>query len=289
MEWNAENQLTRVTKNAVEQSRFKYDPLGRRVEKVAGGVTTTSTYDGEDIFREVNGASTLKYVQGPGIDEPLATDDGSALSYFHADGLASVGKATSTAGGITLTRRYDAWGNLEVGASTSGYAFSGREHDPQTILYYYRARYYDPKIGRFLTEDPIGFAGGDNFYLYADINPTTLVDPFGLSPGSTMGGDDPAFKDRKRFIQDLEKQLRDPNLAPRERERIKRRLKELRRRPSGRQQHHREEVPFCDRYPGICAPVNACKAHPVECAVTVAAGAILLCVAPEAAPVLAIP
>ena len=89
-EWNALNQLTRVTKNSVEQARFGYDPLGRRVEKVAGGVTTSYTYDGEDIVREVRGATTLKYIHGPNLDEPLAVDDGTALSYLHADGLGSV-------------------------------------------------------------------------------------------------------------------------------------------------------------------------------------------------------
>jgi RHS repeat-associated protein len=138
--------------------------------------------------------------------------------------------------------------------------------DPTGPRKYYRARYYDPKIGRFLSEDPIGFVGGDNFYVYAENNPTTLVDPLGLSPGSTLGGDDPAFKDRKKFIEDLEKQLRDPNLTQREREKIKRRLKELRRRPSDRQQHHMEPVPqpstdSCGKeywevcYGPICFPV----------------------------------
>ena len=68
-EWNARNELTRVTKNSVEQARFSYDSLGRRVEKVAGGVTTTYTYAGLSILREVRGATTLKYLHG-GLDEP---------------------------------------------------------------------------------------------------------------------------------------------------------------------------------------------------------------------------
>jgi YD repeat-containing protein len=58
-EWNAENQLTRVTKNSVEQARFSYDARGRRVEKVAGVVTTSYTYDGGDMLRELRGASTF--------------------------------------------------------------------------------------------------------------------------------------------------------------------------------------------------------------------------------------
>lgn len=102
MEWNAENQLTRVTKNTIEQARFKYDPLGRRVEKVAGGVTTAYTYAREDILREASGATTLKYIHGPDVDEPLATADGSAFSYHHADGLGSAVKTTNATGAVNL-------------------------------------------------------------------------------------------------------------------------------------------------------------------------------------------
>jgi RHS repeat-associated protein len=178
-EWNAENQLTRVTKNSAEAARFSYDPLGRRVEKVAGGVTTTYTYDVLDILREVRGATTLKYVYGPWIDQPLAVDDGTTLTYFHADALGSVVKATSATGVVTLTREYDVWGNPQAGAGQPGYAFTGREWDPETGLYYYRSRYYDPRLGRFISEDVIGFSGGENFFAYVAGSPANLTDPFG--------------------------------------------------------------------------------------------------------------
>jgi len=59
-------------------------------------------------------------------------------------------------------------------------AYTGREGDPETGLYYYRARYYDPKVGRFISEDPIRFAGGVNFYSYVTNNPVALADPLGL-------------------------------------------------------------------------------------------------------------
>jgi RHS repeat-associated protein len=183
IEWNPENQLTRVTKNAIEQARFKYDPIGRRVEKVASGLTTTYAYDDADILRQ-SGATTLKYVHGPGVDESLASDDGSSLSYLHADLLGTVVKTTSASGAVTLTRQYDAWGNLQAGATTSGYAFTGREWDPEAGLDYNRARYYDPRSGRFIGEDPIGFAGGDvNLYRYAGGNPVNLRDPSGQFVG----------------------------------------------------------------------------------------------------------
>jgi RHS repeat-associated protein len=81
---------------------------------------------------------------------------------------------------VTLTREYDPYGNPIQGGTTSGHAFTGREWDAETGLYYYRARYYDPKIGRFLSEDPIGLLGGINLYAYVGNNPCNLKDPFGL-------------------------------------------------------------------------------------------------------------
>lgn len=75
---------------------------------------------------------------------------------------------------------YDAWGRIETGESRPGYAFTGREWDPETGLYYYRARYYDPSSGRFIAEDPIGFDAGPNFYGYVLGNPVIGRDPLGL-------------------------------------------------------------------------------------------------------------
>jgi RHS repeat-associated protein len=186
--WNAENQLTKVEKNGSEVARFAYDPMGRRVEKVAGGLTTTYAYDEGDILRETRGAATLKYVHGDDLDEPLAVDDGTALSYFHSDVLGSIVRVTNAAGAVTFTRQYDSWGNLQVGADQPGYSFTGREWDPETGLYYYRARYYDPKGGRFVSEDPIRFLGGANFYPYVSNAPQKWRDPFGLQKHYPLGG-----------------------------------------------------------------------------------------------------
>ena len=121
---------------------------------------------------------------GPG-DEPLAEENQSgALTYYHADGLGSIAKLTNAAGAVALTRQYDAWGNLDADGIQPGYAFTGREWngDFPIGLYYYRARYYDPKIGRFISEDPIGFGGGVNLYGYVEGRPTFFRDPYGLRP-----------------------------------------------------------------------------------------------------------
>src|SRR4029077_2779804 len=108
-------------------------------------------------------------------------DSSGNLTYYHGDALGSITAVTDQSGAIAGNRQYDAWGNLESGADQGGYAFTGREWDPEIGLYYYRARYYDPSIGRFISDDPIGLLGGINFYGYADANPASLTDPLGLA------------------------------------------------------------------------------------------------------------
>jgi RHS repeat-associated protein len=180
-EWNAENQLKKVLKNSATIATFAYDSLGRRVEKVVGATTTGYTYEGEDILREIAGATTTYYVHGPGIDEPLAKEVSGASTYYHADALGSVLKMTNASGTVTHEYRYDAYGRIEAGSSQGGYSITGREWDLETGLFYYRARYYDPKIGRFVSADPVGFEGGDpNFYAYVGNSPTNWADPSGL-------------------------------------------------------------------------------------------------------------
>ena len=146
-------------------------------------MTTSHAYDGEDILRETTDdgvmTSTANYIQGPAIDEPMAKEE-LVTSYYHADGLGSIVKLTDPAGSVVHSYRYDAWGNIEVGSATSGYAYTGREWDSETGLYFYRARYYDPVAGRFISEDPIGSSGGVNLYDYVSGGPVTRVDPFGL-------------------------------------------------------------------------------------------------------------
>ena len=181
-EWNAENELT-TRPRRTESSRHaspttRSDGGSRRSPGALRRATPTTATTSCERSR---GGTTFKYVHGPGIDEPLAREDGSgALTYYHADGLGSVVKHTSQSGAVVHEYRYDAWGNIEAGAGEPGYAFTGREWDPETGLYYYRARYYDPKVGRFISEDPIGFAGGANFYQYVRNNPVVYSDPLGL-------------------------------------------------------------------------------------------------------------
>ena len=106
----------------------------------------------------------------------------SATSYYDADGIGSITSLSNGTGTISQSYGYDSFGKQtsSSGTLTNPFQFTGREFDSETSLYFNRARYYDPQTGGFLTEDPIGFDGGVNFYAYVLNNPVSFVDPFGL-------------------------------------------------------------------------------------------------------------
>jgi RHS repeat-associated protein len=165
---------------------YRYDPFGRRIEKTEQSTTTRYQYDGLDVVAEY-GASQLEatYVFGPGMDEVLKLKRGTTVAAYHSDGLGSVVSISdATSGGSLTTYRYDAFGKpiAQTGMLANAYTYTGRELDGSG-LYYYRARYYLPSAGRFLTPDPIGLAGGINAYAYVSSNPVNYTDPFGLMAG----------------------------------------------------------------------------------------------------------
>src|SRR5216684_4035843 len=106
----------------------------------------------------------------------------STTSYYHADGLGTITSLSSGSGSLAQTYTFDAFGKQTAtsGSITNPFQYTGRESDSETGLYYYRARYYDPSVGRFLSEDPIGFRSGINFYPYASNSPVLFNDPTGL-------------------------------------------------------------------------------------------------------------
>ncbi|MGH7147237.1 MAG: RHS repeat domain-containing protein, partial [Nitrospiraceae bacterium] len=188
--YDAENRLTKVEEFTVGNpvpvatSTYRYDGLGRRIEKVGNGITRRYVYDGEDILLEYDGANVLqaRYTHGPGIDEPIAMTRGGSTFFYHQDGLGSVTELTDSTGSTGKTYSYDAYGNIldQTGTVENPYTYTGREFDAESGLYYYRARYYDPVIGRFILEDPAGFVDGPNIYSYVRNNPQMNIDPLGL-------------------------------------------------------------------------------------------------------------
>jgi RHS repeat-associated protein len=103
-------------------------------------------------------------------------------SYYEADGLGSVTSLSSAAGAIANNYTYDSFGNLMASTGTilNSFRYTGREFDAEINLYFYRFRYYDSAAGRFVSEDPIMFLGGYNFYSYVANAAPTYIDPFGL-------------------------------------------------------------------------------------------------------------
>ena len=189
--YDDEDRLIGVTSGA-GLIAYAYDPFGRRIGKNVNGTITNYVYDHQNILAEYDGGSNLKarYTQGINIDEPLAIKQGASTYYYHADGLGSVVNLTSTQGKSVQTYAYDSFGNVTpTGSVKQPFAFTGREYDQETGLYYYRARYYDPKVGRFITRDPIGFRGGINQYTYVRNNPVKWNDPFGLYGPDVHGSD----------------------------------------------------------------------------------------------------
>ena len=163
---------------------FKYDPFGRRIEKVSPTTTSIFAYDGNDLVETVNssGGVVARYSQGQDIDEPLAELRSGGTSYYEVDGQGSVSSLTSTAGALANTYTYDSFGNTIAtsGTLSNPFRYAAREFDTETNLYFDRARYYDPSTGRFLEEDPIQFEGSVNFYAYVGNDPVDATDPFGL-------------------------------------------------------------------------------------------------------------
>jgi RHS repeat-associated protein len=184
--WDFENRLSSVTLPASAGTvSFVYDPFGRRIQKSSSTATSVHVYDGADQLQEVDSAGitvVARYTMGSGIDQPLGETCGSTTSFYQADGLGSVTSLTDSSGAIANTYTYDSFGNQSAttGTVVNPFRYTARELDSETGLMYYRARYYDPNTGRFLSEDPLSALGKLNFYPYVGNGPTGSVDPTGL-------------------------------------------------------------------------------------------------------------
>ena len=185
--------MTKTAFSSALSETFKYDPLGRRIYKSSSAGTSVFAYDGSDIIEETNSSGTViaRYAQGEDTDEPLAMLRSSTTSYYNADGLGTVTSLASGAGVLTQTYTFDSFGKQTAssGSLVNPFQYSGRELDSESGLYYNRARYYDPSVGRFLSEDPLGFGGdGANFYSYVQNGPTDSTDVFGLKMDAAKSG-----------------------------------------------------------------------------------------------------
>lgn len=182
--WSEENRLTQVSLPTGVTVNYKYDALGRRIQRTtSAGANERYVYDGREVLLDLNADWTVQdtYLNDLGIDNHLRqTSAATGMSYFLADHLGSTSGLADSAGNLAEQISYDSFGN-GAGSARTRYGYAGRERDADTGLYYYRARFYDPQMGRFIAEDPIGFAGGDvNWFGYVWSNPLKYSDPTGL-------------------------------------------------------------------------------------------------------------
>jgi RHS repeat-associated protein len=158
---------------------FQYDAFGRRVQKTLGNTATALLYDGPNAVQERVGSSVTNLLAGRGIDEQLTRADSTGTRTLLGDILGST-VALVGGSGVDSEYTYEPFGRLTSAPTSNAYQYTGRENDG-TGLYYYRARYYHPTLQRFISEDPLGFGGGDlNLYAYVGNSPTSYADPLGL-------------------------------------------------------------------------------------------------------------
>jgi len=177
--WDVRGRLTQINSPGVTAS-FRYDAMGRRVERVVNGEVTTYLYDGDQAVVEFGPAGTTDNLVGADIDEVLARYSQTGNRWLLADHLGSVLGLVDAGGLSTTLYAYSPYGETSVLGSgeTNPLQYTGRENDG-TGLYFYRARYYDALLKRFISEDPIGIAAGLNLYQYVGGDPVSFNDPSG--------------------------------------------------------------------------------------------------------------
>ncbi|MBI5196253.1 MAG: transglutaminase [Nitrospirae bacterium] len=194
-------------KSIAGTTTFYYDGSGKRLKAVRNGIETRYIYDtGGNLLAEADGNNNITkyYIYGAGL---LAMVTPTNQTYcYHFNAVGSTIAMTDSTQAMVNKYSYDPFGNVvnQVEAVQQPFKFVG-QHGVMTEpngFYYMRARYYDPEVGRFISEDPIGFEGGINLYAYVLNNPVLLIDPLGLAVGDWW--DLPANYGRAYEIHDQE-------------------------------------------------------------------------------------
>ena len=188
------NRLVRSSKGD-DAVTFTYDIFGRQTSRTDLSGTQHFSYAGDQKIEERNasGQVTKHYLWGNGIDELLRLDiyngNSSTPYYVHTDSIGSTTAITDGSGNIVERVSYDVYGlptftnalgqTLKKSTIRNTTLFQGREYDYDLSLYNYRARYYDPSLGRFLQTDPLGYQDSMNLYQGMNMNPVNFVDPWG--------------------------------------------------------------------------------------------------------------
>lgn len=182
--WDARDQLVQII--GPVSAQFGYDALGRRSQKSINGEAKRYLYDGPNVIQEFADGATpsinAAYMTGLGLDETFGETTGAMKSDYLTDRLGSSVAVLDATGNTASDVSYQPYGTATSAGAPNGRAkqFAGREND-ETGLIYLRARYYDPRTGAFLSEDPLGLGGGlANLYSYVGGDPVNGSDPTGL-------------------------------------------------------------------------------------------------------------
>ena len=173
-----------------------YDALNRLASRTLGSgrtaVVTNYLYDGVQLLGEYSstGALVRRYIPGATLDEPLVIFDGTnaaTKTWLYGDERGSITAAANAAGTLLTAYSYGPFGEPNATAGVS-LRYTGQMLDGSSGLYYYRARWYSPYMGRFLSPDPIGLEGGTHFYRFVENDPIDFVDPLGLEHEDNCAG-----------------------------------------------------------------------------------------------------
>jgi RHS repeat-associated protein len=193
--WDYRNRLTQaVVKTSagvtVANDVFTYDVQDQRIGKSTNGTQTWTFYKNHNPYADFNSSGTLvyRYLYGKGLDQLLGRADGTASKWYLTDNIGSVRLFVTTAGTVLDQLSYDGYGNILTETNSANgdrFKYTARDWDSEIGLQYNRARYYDPKAGRWISLDPITFRGGDaNLYRYVRSAPVQLTDGAGLDAGA---------------------------------------------------------------------------------------------------------
>jgi RHS repeat-associated protein len=181
------NRLVRVrdAANGATIARFAHDARGRRIVEDYDGQVRQLVWDGDDLIAEYRGGKPFAlYVYDDGIDQPVQTAVKGSEFWYHTDLDGSVRALSGGDGGPSADYRYTPFGQLTSAQALEPYnpqLFSARRIDRSIGTYDFRARQYDPELGRFQQRDPAGMTDGTNLYAYTRNNPIRFVDPRGTS------------------------------------------------------------------------------------------------------------
>jgi RHS repeat-associated protein len=183
--YDSDNRLT--SSSGPGASNLTYDAIGRLARIISNGQTTEFLYDGDRLIGEYDGTGALvrRTIPGPSVDEPLGVYDGpgtASRQRLYRDWQGSIVALTDDTGNATKTMGYGGYGEASLGMG-GRFGYTGQMRMSEMgDLYYYKARFYSPRLGRFLQTDPIGYDGGLNLYAYVGNDPVNLTDPMGLDP-----------------------------------------------------------------------------------------------------------